>query len=138
MIESVNTLQNRQRWTLRLLINSLFVLAIVSLALPSSVSAAFGFSENGNQILLATAPGFSPVAIGKTSQSLKSVRKHSPAGAGPDIAPDFLVFGNIFAPDQGADRSVGGARSVYNADHILFRNGSRPMSVRAPPVHSPD
>tara|TARA_R110000824_G_scaffold3156_4_gene14723 strand:- start:1986 stop:2348 length:363 start_codon:yes stop_codon:yes gene_type:complete len=117
------------------LLSGLFVLASLSLAMQLPAAENAGARQNNDRLFLATSAGSGPYILGKTSQTIKLVRKKIAKDSGPDKAPDTPVSGNfpIFA-----DRSGLAARTaVYGhlTDHILFRSGSRSISPRAPPTH---
>tara|TARA_R110001599_G_scaffold83453_1_gene224262 strand:+ start:148 stop:522 length:375 start_codon:yes stop_codon:yes gene_type:complete len=119
----------------RLLLTGLLVIASLSLAMQFHAPQGLGSRQNIDQSTAAARADSAPYVLAKTAQMIALARKQVPQDSGPDKTPKMTILRDH--PGSGAPSGSARAAAVagFVAEHILFRDGSRTISSRAPPMH---
>lgn len=130
-----NDCQRHPDWMTRLLLSGLLVLASLSLGMQFHVLRGASPYQNIDQSLVAAKADSAPYVLTKTVQPIALTRKQIPQDNGPGMAPKMAVLRDY--PGSSAPSGPVRAAAVvgFVAEHILFRDGSRTISSRAPPLH---
>ncbi|MEH6789550.1 hypothetical protein [Parasphingorhabdus sp.] len=127
--------QRHPAWMARLVLSGWLILASLGLAAQFDTQWGLGPGQNDEPSAVMAKADWAPYALTKTAHIIASARQQVPQDSGPDQTPQTPTLRNYPGFGAAYQSARPAAISGFVAEHILYRDGSRSISARAPPLH---